>query len=152
MEKYPTVVAGCMQVRQLRKSVVHFKIFKKGGFDASGCHTGSRNMAQISKDVRELLGIILSRLRSSSTRSQVKRKSKAIILIIVTWICQMWLFSNMALELCRKRHKKQQKQEKKNRTWNSSFHGPLTTGKHTSTKSDWTHCWSPMWLDTAPRD
>lgn len=84
MKKYPTAVTGCMQVRQLRKSVVRFKISKKGGFDASGCHTGSRNTAQISKDVRELLGIILSRLRSSSTRSHVKRKSKAIKLVIVT--------------------------------------------------------------------
>lgn len=136
------------------ESVVRFKIFKKGIFDASGCHTGSRNTAQISKDVRELLRIILSRPLAQIHRvtcapthkqtlkwsikgprhcSQVKRESKAFKWIIVTWICQLWAFSNTALQPRRK------KQENKKQDMKQLFSWTTNNGKTYINKviSDW---------------
>lgn len=164
-----------------RERVVRFKIFKKGGFNVSGCHTGSRDTPQTLKrfpkcgskrtcdggDSPVLFsfsvsgscsGLIPSRPLAQTLRvcvhahtlnlavkvplhcSQIKRESKALKWIMVTWICQLRCVVLKHGSVTPQERTKKTKQEVQ-LTHNSCLHGWRTVKKHTSTKSNLTDCW-----------
>lgn len=169
---------GCMHLGGQGR-VVRFKIFKKGGFDALGRHMGSRNTPRISKEFQNeavrghvtggtpaLLSfswLILTGPLAPTHTGCVHAHThfiwvpkclsiahKLIGRIKMTWNCQLWLFSNMALL-----GKKKMKNRKCNghRTvlclddWQlKDIHKQKVLSDSLLTQ------WSHTWLGTAPRD